>query len=94
MTENYKKLVTRIEGCKKEMMEHGGYDEVVIDDFYDTFLDALKKLETLKESFDGQSEIKSYPEFVHGHLMSVLANHAEANYIIMFMRFCAASYLK
>ena len=26
--------------------------------------------------------------------MSVLCNHAEANYIIMFMRFCAASYLK
>ena len=94
MTENYKKLITRIEGCKKDMMEHGGYDEIVIDDFYDTFLDNLKKLATLKDDYAAQSEIKSYPEYVHWHLMKVLANHDVANYIIMFMRFCAATYLK
>ena len=47
--ENYKKLVDKVENSsKKDMMEHGGYDEIVIDDFYELFLEELKKLETLK----------------------------------------------
>ena len=65
ISENYAKLVSKIEGCKKDMMEHGGYDEIVIDDFYDMFLDNLKKLATLKDDFAAQSEAKTYPEFVH-----------------------------
>lgn len=38
--------------------------------------------------------IKNYPEYVHAHLMKVLCNHDEANYIIMYSRFMAATYLK
>lgn len=38
--------------------------------------------------------IKEYPEYVVKHLMSVLCNHEEANYIIMFARFLAATHLK
>ena len=36
----------------------------------------------------------NFEEFVHQHLMSVLCNHEEANYIIMYSRFMAAGYLK
>lgn len=55
----------------------------------------LKKLE---QEFDAQKEeeagIKVYDEYVHKHLMSVLCNHEEANYIIMYARFMAACHMK
>lgn len=34
----YKILVKRIEESKKDMCDNGGYDEIVIEDFYDVFL--------------------------------------------------------
>jgi len=39
----------------------------------------------------GVTELKDY---VHQYLMKVLCNHEEAQYIIMYMRFMAATYLK
>lgn len=35
-----------------------------------------------------------FSEYVVKHLMSILCNHEEANYIIMYSRFMAACYLK
>jgi len=31
------------------MVDNGGYDEIVIEDFYDIFIENLKKLEKLPE---------------------------------------------
>lgn len=47
----YDKLIGIVEGSKKDMVDNGGYDEIVIEDFYDVFLEALKKLEKLPEDF-------------------------------------------
>ena len=38
--------------------------------------------------------INTYEQYVHQHLLKILCNHDEANYVIMYMRFMAASYLK
>lgn len=41
----YKQFVELVEASKKDMMEVCGYDEIVIEDFYDTFITELKKLD-------------------------------------------------
>ena len=92
--EQYQDLLKLIEDSKDDMVKNGGYDEIVIEDFYDVFLEQVKKLEKLKEEFSQQDDIIDFKEYVHKHLMSVLCNHEEANYIIMYARFMAATYLK
>lgn len=50
---NYDALIKKIEeNALKDMMSEGGYDEIVVDDFLQVFLEQLKKLETLKADFD------------------------------------------
>ena len=78
----YKAFIELVESSKKDLMETCGYDEIVIDDFYDTFITALKKLDSIKK-IDAQE-----------HLMAVLCNHDSANYLIMYARFMAACFLK
>ena len=36
-----------IVGSKKDLVDNAGYDEIVIEDFYDLFVDNVKKLENL-----------------------------------------------
>ena len=80
------------------MVANAGYDEIVIEDFYDVFLEKLKKIEKLPQEFAAQQNtdvgIKDYKEYIYGHIMGVLCNHEEANYVIMYARFLAATYLK
>jgi len=78
----YNKLVGIIEKSKEDLMTNAGYDEIVIEDFYDTFLDALKKLAEVPK------------EKAQEHLLEVLCNNEETNYMIMYVRFLAACYLK
>ena len=59
-----------------------GYDEIAIEDFYDTTLDEVKKLADVTK------------EKAHEHLIKTLANNEIANYIIMYVRFLAAAFLK
>ena len=40
----YNKIVSIIEQSKEDLMKNAGYDEIVIEDFYDTLLDSFKKL--------------------------------------------------
>lgn len=47
----YYELIKTVEGSKKDMCDNGGYDEIVIEDFYDVFLEELKKLEGLKATY-------------------------------------------
>ena len=91
---NYEALIAKVESSKKDMTTDGGYDEIVIEDFYEVFLENLKKLEKLPEEFKAAAVEISYKDYVAQHLMKVLCNHEEANYIIMYMRFLAATYLK
>jgi hypothetical protein len=71
-----------VEASKKDLMDNCGYDEIAIDDFYQEFITALKKLADVKK------------EDATKHLMEVLCNHEAANYIIMYARFMTACYLK
>ena len=59
-----------------------GYEEIVIEDFYDTFYDALKKLAEVPKAK------------AQDHLLAILCNAEDANYMIMYIRFLAAVYLK
>jgi hypothetical protein len=101
---NFDKLVSTIKASKEDLITHGGYDEIVIEDFYDSFLAALQKLEELPKNYEEWLKVEpkegedkadsSFPDFVHRHLFSLLCNHDEANYIIMYARFMAGAYLK
>ena len=92
----YEKLIKIIEESKKDLSTNAGYEEIVIEDFYDVFLENLKKLEKMPEDFKAQEAdgTKLYDEYVQQQLMKMLCNHEEANYIIMYARFMAAAYLK
>lgn len=63
-------------------MKNGGYDEIAIEDFHEIFLDTLKGLK------DIQAEDAPY------HCLTKMANNEDANYIIMYARFMAATHLK
>ena len=43
----YNKLIEIVEKSKEDLMVNCGYDEVVIEDFYDSLLENLKKLATI-----------------------------------------------
>ena len=93
----YDNFVKIIEESKNDLSTNAGYEEIVIEDFYDVFLENVKKLEKMPEDFNAAEEaggIKLYDEYVHKQLMNMLCNHEEANYIIMYARFMAAAYLK
>lgn len=97
---NYQTLKKTVTDSKKDMCDNGGYDEIVIEDFYDVFLEELTKLEGIKKTYEeaqqlaGEGEKIPFATYLQGHLFSVLCNHETANYIIMYMRFMAATYLK
>ena len=56
----YKKLVGIVEKSKDDLVQHGGYDLIVIEDFYDVFVEQLKKLEKLPEDYKAsENENKS-----------------------------------
>lgn len=59
-----------------------GYDEIAIEDFYDLFMQETKKLKDVD------------PQRSTEHLIGVLCNKDEANYIIMYARFMTACFLK
>jgi len=48
---NYNSLVEKVEASKKDMCDNAGYDEIVIEDFYDVFIATLKKLADLNDEF-------------------------------------------
>lgn len=78
----YTKFIEVVEQSKEDLMKNAGYDEIAIEDFYDLFMESIKKLADVK------------PEDSVAHLMKLLCNHQEANYLIMYARFMAACYLK
>lgn len=59
-----------------------GYDEIAIEDFYDLFVEEVKKLKNV-DPIDSTD-----------HLMKTLCNKDEANYLIMYARWMTACHLK
>ena len=53
----YYELIKLVEGSKKDMCDNAGYDEIVIEDFYDVFLEELKKLEGIKQTYEEAQKI-------------------------------------
>mmetsp|Transcript_12363 Transcript_12363/g.8999 ORF Transcript_12363/g.8999 Transcript_12363/m.8999 type:complete len:166 (+) Transcript_12363:57-554(+) len=77
----YESFLARLEGSKKELVE-SGIDEIVIEDFYDQFVNTVKDIKTVEKE-------KSI-EFLN----KALCNKDTTPYLIMFARFLAALYLK
>ena len=46
----YKNFVKVVEDSKDDLVKNGGYDLIVIEDFYDVFLEQLKKLEQVNKN--------------------------------------------
>jgi hypothetical protein len=78
----YDSFLKLTEASKEDLMVNAGYDEIVIEDMYDLMLKAVKDLATVTK--DKASE----------HMVKLLSNQEEANYIIMYFRFITACYLK
>lgn len=92
-------MIKIIQDSKEDLTKNAGYEEIVIEDFHEALLDAVKKLEKLPTEWNEAKNIDAastpeYPIYVQNHLMSVLCNHEEAQYIIMYARFLAAAHLK
>jgi hypothetical protein len=71
-----------LKASKDDLVKEGGYDLIVIEDFYDVFVEQVEKLAKVEKK-DAQD-----------HCLKLLSNHEQANYIIMYSRFMAATYLK
>ena len=76
------KLIKTAEASKEDLMVNAGYEEIVIGDFYDIFLEELNKLKEVAKE-DAQK-----------HCLELMSNHDQANYIIMYVRWLTALYLK
>ena len=76
------KLIKTAEASKEDLMVNAGYEEIVIGDFYDIFLEELNKLKEVAKE-DAQK-----------HCLELMSNHDQANYIIMYIRWLTALYLK
>ena len=68
----------------KELTERNGYDWMVVEDFYDLFL---------KEFTDCFNSL-TYKTTVRDYLDALFKDKDKGNYLIYFLRFCIASYLK
>ena len=79
---DYTKFLQRVKESKDDLVKNGGYDLIAIEDFYDIFVEKLEKLKDVPK------------EEAQAHCLKLMCNHEEANYIIMYARFCAATYLK
>ena len=78
----YNKVKAVTEASKEDLMTNAGYDEIVISDFYDAFSEAINKL------------VDVAPADAQTHLVSLLGYNEDANYLIMYIRWLTACYLK
>lgn len=84
--EEYERIIEKITNSKSDLLSLG-YDEIVIEDFYDQFLKAFKGLKTA--TIDIADEDK-----VHEYLEELFSNDNLAPYLLMHWRFMTSAYLK
>jgi ubiquitin thioesterase protein OTUB1 len=82
----YEVIVEKISKSKEDLMKLG-YDEIVIDDFYEIFLEKFKNLK--EPGIDSKDE-----ESVHKYLEEIFSNDSTAPYMLMHCRFMTSAYLK
>ena len=68
----------------KELTGRNGYDWIVVEDFYDLFL---------KEFTDCFNSL-TYQKTVRDYLDNLFKDKEKGNYLVYFIRFCIAAYLK
>ena len=79
LLDNLKRIT---EASKEDLMVNAGYDEIVIEDFFDAFKAAVDGLENVPEAEATE------------HAMHLLSNNDGANYLIMYIRWLTACFLK
>lgn len=84
--EEHKRILEKVAKSKEDLMKVG-YDEIVIDDFYEQFHNEFKKLP--EAEIDTSSE-----EAVHEYLEKLFCNDTLAPYLLMHCRFMTSAYLK
>ena len=63
-------------------MVNAGFEEIVIGDFYEMFLDEFKKLADVEQAKASE------------HCIKLLSNNETGNYLIMYVRWLTALYMK
>lgn len=81
--ELFEKVKKKIEDAK-ELTQNNGYDWMVVEDFYNNFLNEFVKC------FNSLS----YDMTVRDYLDALFKDQEKGNYLIYFIRFCIAAYLK
>ena len=82
----YQDILAKVTKSKQDLMDLG-FDAIVIDDFYDAFLDNYKNLET--DYIDPTNEKE-----VHEYLERILSNNETTPYILIHLRYMTSCYLK
>lgn len=77
----YNEMLTIVKNSK-ELTERQGYEWLVIEDFYVNFNEELTRIYTIDK------------EYIVGYLEKLFANKEKSNYLIAFVRFFIAAYLK
>lgn len=82
----YEKIYQKIKGSKEDLLKVG-YDEIVVETFYDVFLEEFEKLKD--PTIDTQDE-----ESVHQYLETIFGNDEKSPYMIVHCRYMTSCYLK
>jgi ubiquitin thioesterase protein OTUB1 len=82
----YQVIVEKISKSKEDLLGLG-YDEIVVEDFYEMFLEKFKNLND--PGIDTKDEA-----VVHKYLEEIFSNESIAPYMLMHCRFMTSAYLK
>ena len=91
---SFSDLCNIVKNSKEDLIKEGGYQEVVIQDFHLVFMRELDKLKQIHTEYQSSKDRVEFKSFVEKHLFSILCNHQEASYLIMYTRFMTATYIK
>ena len=76
------KIIRITEESKEDLMINAGYDELVVADFFNAFKKAVDELQNVQ------------PVNAATHLKTVLGDEERSNYLIMYIRWLTACFLK
>lgn len=78
----YEKILKKIQESK-DLTTNNGFDWIAVEDFYTTFLESFQQIFELKNDYE-----------IRQMLMIYFADREKGNYLIYFIRFCIAAYLR